>query len=111
MQSKSLIEFLLHLSGYHMTSRWKAATTRPEEGKERLRLWHVESDEKDKNQVTRFLESLHNMNQRKLFSLGYKLRFLLDCSTQNYPGRCTAKYVRWSGAGPMMRHRCAGNIL
>jgi hypothetical protein len=58
MQGKGLIEFLSHLSGYQMTSRWKAVDARPEEGKERLRLWHVESDEKDKKKVTRFLESM-----------------------------------------------------
>jgi hypothetical protein len=46
--------------------------------KERLRLWYVESDEKNKNQVTRFLESMYNTDQRKLFPLGYKLRFLFD---------------------------------
>jgi hypothetical protein len=61
-----------------MTARWKAISTRPQEGKERLRLWHVETDEKDKKQVTRFLESMYKMNQRKLFPLGYKLRFLFD---------------------------------
>jgi hypothetical protein len=78
MQGKMLMEFMSHLSGYHMTARWKAAATRPEEGKERLRLWRVETDEKDKMQVTRFLESMYNTNQRKLFPLGYKLRFLFD---------------------------------
>jgi hypothetical protein len=72
MQGKRLIECLSHLSGYHLTSRWKAVSTRPEEGKENLRLWHVETDEKDKKQVTRFLESMYNTNQRKLFPLGYK---------------------------------------
>jgi hypothetical protein len=34
MQGKRLMEFLSHLSGYHMTARWKAATTTPEEGKD-----------------------------------------------------------------------------
>jgi hypothetical protein len=72
------MKFLSHLSGYHMTARWKAAKKMPEEGKEVLRLWHVESDKKDKKQVTRFLESMYNMNQRKLFPLGYKVRFLFD---------------------------------
>jgi hypothetical protein len=72
------VEFLSHLSGYHMTARWKSVSTRLEEGKEVLRLWHVETDGKDKKQVTRFLESMYNTNQRKLFSLGYKLRFLCD---------------------------------
>jgi hypothetical protein len=38
-----------------MTARWKAIITIPEEGKEILRLWHVETEEKDKKQVTRFL--------------------------------------------------------
>jgi hypothetical protein len=38
----------------------------------------VETDEKDKKQVTRLLESMHNTNQRKLFPLGYKLRFLFN---------------------------------
>jgi hypothetical protein len=78
MQGKRLMEFLSHLSGYHMTARWRAISTRPEEGKEILRLWHMEIDEKDKNQHTRFLESMYNTNQRKLFPLGYKLRFLFD---------------------------------
>jgi hypothetical protein len=61
-----------------MTARWKEISTGPEEEKEILRLWYVETDEKDKNQVTRFLESMYNTNQRKLFPLGYKLRFLFD---------------------------------
>jgi hypothetical protein len=79
MQGKILMEFLSHLSGYHnMTARWEAISTRPEEGKEILWMWHVEIDEKDKKQVTRFLESMYNINQRKLFPLGYKLRFLFD---------------------------------
>jgi hypothetical protein len=78
MQARRLMEFLSHLSGYHMTARWKAISTRPEEGKEIFRLWHVETDEKDKKQVTRFLESMYNTNQRKLFPLGYKLCFLFD---------------------------------
>jgi hypothetical protein len=30
IQGKRLIEFLSHLSGYHMTARWKAISTRPE---------------------------------------------------------------------------------
>jgi hypothetical protein len=38
----------------------------------------VENDEKDKKKVTRFLESMYNMNQRKLFHLGYKLHFIFD---------------------------------
>jgi hypothetical protein len=38
----------------------------------------VESDEKGKKQVTIFLESMYNMNQRKLFTLAYTLRFLFD---------------------------------
>jgi hypothetical protein len=65
------------LSGYHIKSIWKAATTRPEEGNER-RLWHLETDEKAKKQVTKFLESMYNTNQRKLFPLGYKLHFIFD---------------------------------
>jgi hypothetical protein len=65
-----------HLSGYHMIARWKAISTRPEEGKEVLRLWHVGTAEKDKHQVTRFLKSMYNTNQRNMFPLGYKLRFL-----------------------------------
>jgi hypothetical protein len=76
MKGKRLMEFLSHLIGYHMTERWKAISTRPEEGKDILRLWHVETDKKDKKQVTRFLESMYNTNQRNLFHLGYKLRFL-----------------------------------
>jgi hypothetical protein len=58
-----MLSLLSHLSGYHMTARWKAVNTRPEEGKEVLRLWHVETDEKDKKKVTRFLESMYNTNQ------------------------------------------------
>jgi hypothetical protein len=76
MQGKRLMEFHSHLSGYHVTARWKAATTIPEEGKEVIRLWRVETDKEEKKQVTRFLESMYNTNQRKLFPLGYKLRFL-----------------------------------
>jgi hypothetical protein len=38
----------------------------------------VETYEKDKKQVTRFLESMYNPNQRNLFPLGYKLHFLFD---------------------------------
>jgi hypothetical protein len=38
----------------------------------------VETDEKDKKQVTRFLESMYNTYQRKLFTLGYKLSFIFD---------------------------------
>jgi hypothetical protein len=78
MQVKRMMEFLSHLSGYHTTSRWKAISTRPEEGKEILRLWYVETDEKDKKQVTIFLESMYNTNKRKLFPLGYKVSFLFD---------------------------------
>jgi hypothetical protein len=78
MQDKRLMELLSHLSGYHMTSRWKEVSTRPEEGKEVIRMWNVETDEKDKKQATIFLESMYNTNQRKLFPLGYKLRFLFD---------------------------------
>jgi hypothetical protein len=76
MQGKRLMEFLSHLSSYRMTARSKAASTRPEEGKEVLRMWHVETDEKDKKQVTRLLESMYNTNQRKLYPLGYNLGFL-----------------------------------
>jgi hypothetical protein len=47
MQGKRLMEFLSHLSGYHMTARWKSVRTRTEELKEVLWLWHVETDEKD----------------------------------------------------------------
>jgi hypothetical protein len=78
MQGKSLMEFMSHLSGYHMTARWKAISTRPEEGKKILRLWNVDTDEKDKKQVTRFLESTYNTNKRKLFPLGYNILFLFD---------------------------------
>jgi hypothetical protein len=78
MQGNMLMESFSHLSGYHMTARWKAISTIPEEGKEILRLWHVETDKRDKKQVTRFLESMYNTNQRKLFPLGYKLCFLFD---------------------------------
>jgi hypothetical protein len=78
IQGKRLMEILSHLSGYNMTERWKVIITKPEEGKDILRLWHVETDEKDKNQVTGLLESMYNTNQRKLFPLGYKLRFLFD---------------------------------
>jgi hypothetical protein len=78
MQGKMLMELLSHLSFYYMTARWNAISTRPEEGKEILRLWHVETDEKDKNQVTRLLESMYNTNNINLFPMGYKLRFLLD---------------------------------
>jgi hypothetical protein len=78
VQGKFLMEFVSHLSGYHMTSRWKSISTRPEEGKEILWIWHVETDENDKKKVTRFLEAMYNTNQRKLFPLGYKLRFLFD---------------------------------
>jgi hypothetical protein len=77
MQGKKLMEFLSHLSGYHVTAICKAIITRPEEGKEILRLWRVETDEKYKKQVTRFLEFMYNTNQRQLFPLGYKLCFLL----------------------------------
>jgi hypothetical protein len=72
------MEFLSHLIGCHMTARWKAFNTIPEEGKEVLRLWHVANDEKDKKQVTGFLESMYNTNQQTLFTLGYKLRFLFN---------------------------------
>jgi hypothetical protein len=70
------IHFPLERLSYE--SKMKAATTRPEEGKERLRMWNVESDEKDKKQVTIFLESMYNANQRKLLPLGYKLCFIFD---------------------------------
>jgi hypothetical protein len=62
MQGKSLMEFLFHLSGYHMTARCKRISTIPEEGKEVIWLWHVETDERDKKQVTRFLESTYKKN-------------------------------------------------
>jgi hypothetical protein len=61
-----------------MTARCKSLSTRPQEGKDILRLWHVETDEKDKKQVTRFLESMYNTNQRKSFPLVFKLRFLFN---------------------------------
>jgi hypothetical protein len=78
MQGKMLMEFLSHSSGYQMAERWKAVDTRPEVEKEILRLWNVESDKKDKKQVTIFLESMYNTIQRKRLSLGYTLRFLFD---------------------------------
>jgi hypothetical protein len=78
MQGKRLMELLSPLSDYHMTAIWRAISTRPEEGKEIIRLWYVETDEKHKTQITRFLELMYNTNQRKLFPLGYKLRFLFD---------------------------------
>jgi hypothetical protein len=56
-----------------MTARWKAVSTRAEEGKEVLRLWHVETDEMDKTQITRLLESMYNTNQQNMFPLRYKL--------------------------------------
>jgi hypothetical protein len=43
MQGKRLVEFLSQLSGYHMTARWKAINTIPEEGKEVLWMWYVET--------------------------------------------------------------------
>jgi hypothetical protein len=61
-----------------MIARWKAVDAKPEEGKDRLCMWHVESDKKDKKQVTIFPESMYNTNQRKLFPLRYKLRFLFN---------------------------------
>jgi hypothetical protein len=70
IQGKMLMELFSHLSGYHMTARWKVISKNPEGGKEILRRWHVETDEKDKKQVTRFLESMYNTNHRKLFPLG-----------------------------------------
>jgi hypothetical protein len=76
MQGKRFIKFLSHLIGYKIIARWEAGDEKPEKGKERLCLWHVESDGKDKKQVA--LESMYNMNQRKLFPLGYKRRFLFD---------------------------------
>jgi hypothetical protein len=33
MQGKRMMELLSHLSGYHITARWKAIITRPEERK------------------------------------------------------------------------------
>jgi hypothetical protein len=54
MQGKRLMEFLSHLSGYHMTERRKAIITRPEEGTEILRLWHGETDDKDKIKLPYF---------------------------------------------------------
>jgi hypothetical protein len=76
IQGKRLMEFLSHLSVYQMIARWKSVDEKPEECKERLRLSNLESSKKGKKQVTRFLESMYNTNQRKLFPLGYKLRFL-----------------------------------
>jgi hypothetical protein len=38
IQGKRLMEFLSHLIGYNMTAIWKAISTRPEEGKEVIRL-------------------------------------------------------------------------
>jgi hypothetical protein len=48
MQGKRLMEFLAQLSGYNMTARWKAISTRPEEEKEILRLWYVKPTRKTK---------------------------------------------------------------
>jgi hypothetical protein len=78
IQCKILMEFLAHLSGYNMTARWKAFNTRPEEGKEFLRMWHVETDEKDKNQVIRFLESMYNTPE-KTVSFGIQTPLSLRC--------------------------------
>jgi hypothetical protein len=78
MQLKWCMDFLSQLSRYHMKAQWKEANARPERGKERLCLWHVKYEDKDKLQVTRFLEFMYNANHRKLFTLGYKLRFLFD---------------------------------
>jgi hypothetical protein len=41
MKGKMLMEFMSHLSGYHMTERWNTADTRSEEGKEIIHLWHA----------------------------------------------------------------------
>jgi hypothetical protein len=78
MQGKRLMEFMYHLSGYQITATWKEVDIIPEEVKDRLSLWHVESDKKDKKQVTRLLESIYTKNQRNLFPLGYKLNFLFN---------------------------------
>jgi hypothetical protein len=69
------MEFFVQLSGYHMTEKCKAISTRPEEGKEIFLMWYVETNKK---QATKFLESMYNTNQRKLFPLGYKLCLLFD---------------------------------
>jgi hypothetical protein len=78
VKGKRFMKLVSHLSGYQMTAQWKTVDAKQEERKERLRLWRVESGEKDKNQVTRYLESMYHMNHRKLFPLGCKLRFLFD---------------------------------
>jgi hypothetical protein len=106
MHGKRLMELLSHLSGYHMTEIWKAISTRPEEGKEITRLWHVETDEKDKKQVTRFLESMYNTNQRKLFPLGYKLRFLFVVKDSiEIHGMDKAQHLFYRQADFIMIHR------
>jgi hypothetical protein len=78
MQGKRLMEFLYHLIGYHMTSRWKSINTRPEEGKEVLRLWYVETDEKDKSKSPYFWNPCATQIREIYFS-GIQTMFPLRC--------------------------------
>jgi hypothetical protein len=69
-------------------------------------MWYVESNEKDKNQVTRFLESMYNMNQRKLFPLGYKLRFIFNVKESiGIHGRDKAQKLFYRQADSTKIHR------
>jgi hypothetical protein len=69
-------------------------------------MWAVESDEKDKKQVTRFLEFMYNMNQRNLFHLGYTLRFLFNVKESiGIHGRDKAKNLLDQQADVINIHR------
>jgi hypothetical protein len=108
MQGKRLMELLSHSSGYQMTAIWKEVDAKPEEGKEYLSMWYVESDEKDRTQVTRFLESMYNTNQRKLFPLGYKLIFLFNAKeSSGIHGRDKAQTLLDRQADFIKIHRSA----
>jgi hypothetical protein len=66
----------------------------------------VEYDEKDKRQDTKFLESMYNTNQRKLFQLGYKLRFIFDANESiGIPDRDKAQKLLDRQAGFIKIHR------
>jgi hypothetical protein len=79
MQGKRLMEFLSHLRGYHMKTRWKSISTRPEEGKEILRMWHVEIDEKDKN-ASYQIPGIHVQHKSEnIISPGIQTTFPLRC--------------------------------
>jgi hypothetical protein len=72
------MDFISRLCGYHITARWKAVGGKPEACKEILRLWHTQCEEKDKRQVTQFMESVYAMKESIGINWKDKAQKILD---------------------------------